>query len=238
MNPEQLNPESDFTPANYKLRVNGTVYEFTNPEPTAREILERIGQDPNLYSLIRIALNRERRILALDEETDLRRLGIEEFTFASSHRVFNIYVDETPVEFDKSDPTGLEILQKVGRHPSQYALTQIIVGEEDQFISAQEKADLLRKGIEKFTSVPWDEVEKEVTIVVNSEQHIVPKGKISYERLVDLAFNGSPPCGPQIRISITYSEGVPEQPEGSVRVGQSVKVKNGMIFDVSATNQS
>lgn len=230
--------QPDFTPASYNLRVNGTIYPFPNPEATAREILERIGEDPNIQALIRIAPDGTRHILALDEETDLRRPGIEEFTFASSRRIFNIYVDETPIEFDKPDPTGLEILQSVGKHPSQYALTQIIVSEEDQFISAQEKADLARKGIEKFTSVPWDEVKKEVTITINGQQHIVPKGKISYERLLSLAFDDNPPSGPNIRISITYSQGAEEQPDGSVRVGQSVKVKNGMIFDVSATNQS
>lgn len=167
MNPEQLNPASDFTPASYKLRVNGTIHSFTNPEPTARDIFTRLGIDPATHALILTSPQGERRMLALDEETDLRRPGIEEFTWVTMLRKFSIYVDETPGDFDKPDPTGLEILQRVGKHPDRYALTQIVLGEEDQFIGAQEKANLLRAGIEKFTSVPWDEVKMKLTIVVN-----------------------------------------------------------------------
>lgn len=238
MNPEQLNPESDFTPASYKLRVNGKVYEFTNPEPTARDIFERIGIDPTTHALILTSPNGERRMLALDEETDLRRPGIEEFTWVTMLRKFSIYVDETPVDFDKPDPTGLEILQRVGKHPDRYALTQIILGEEeDQFIGAQEKADLLRKGIEKFTSVPWDEIKKEVTIIVNAQQKVVTVSELSYDALVKLAFD-TPPTGGNVLFSVTYRRGQGNKPEGSLSQGEVVKIKEGMIFNVTPTNQS
>lgn len=230
--------ESDFTPASYKVRINGAIDSVPNPEPTAREILEHIGKDPTLFALVLKSPSGEERILPLDEETDLRRPGIEEFTFHSTQRVFHIYVDEMPLDFDKHDPTGEEILGLVSKHPSRYALTQIIVGVEDQFIDASEKVDLRTSGIEKFTSVPWDEVKKDITIIVNGQQKIVQGPKLSYQQVINLAYDNSPPVGAGVRITVNYSHGHHDQPQGSLVAGASVKVKEGMIFDVTATNQS
>lgn len=74
-----------------------------------------------------------------------------------------------------------------------------------------------------------------VTIIVNAQQHTVTKGELSFADVV--AFSGLP-SGPNIVFTVTYRRGHGNKPEGSLIDGQSVKVKDGMIFNVTATDKS
>lgn len=78
---------------------------------------------------------------------------------------------------------------------------------------------------------------KVVTIIVNGRPKEVPARELSYEDVVNLAFGNSPPTGPYVVITVTYSKGV-DRKEGSLQKGESVKLKEGMIFDVTATDRS
>lgn len=78
---------------------------------------------------------------------------------------------------------------------------------------------------------------KTVTIVVNGEEHKFPKTDITYDEVVALAFP-SPPTGPYIEISVTYRLGHGQKPEGTLAPGGEVKVKDGIIFNVTATDKS
>lgn len=78
---------------------------------------------------------------------------------------------------------------------------------------------------------------KTVTIFVNSREKTVPKGLISFMQLVALAFNPVP-TGENIVFTITYRKGHGDKPEGSLPEGESVKVREGMIFNVRATDKS
>lgn len=78
----------------------------------------------------------------------------------------------------------------------------------------------------------------EVTIVVDGTQHQWSEKEISYQQVVDIAYSGSPPSGDQVQISVGYRRGHGQKPEGDLEPGQSAKVKDGMIFDVTATDRS
>jgi len=79
--------------------------------------------------------------------------------------------------------------------------------------------------------------EKTVTIIVNGQPKKVPKKEeITFKEVVDLAYDNNPPSGPDVVITVTYKEG--EHKKGSLVEGQSVKVKDDMVFNVSATNKS
>lgn len=80
---------------------------------------------------------------------------------------------------------------------------------------------------------------KVVTIIVNTRPHEVEKNlDISYEAVVDLAYDGQPPTGPNIAFSVMYRRGQGNKPDGSLIAGGTVKVKDGMIFNVTATDRS
>jgi len=78
---------------------------------------------------------------------------------------------------------------------------------------------------------------KEVNIVINGREKTVPKGEYSFTQIVALAFNPVP-TGEFIVFTITYRGGHDHKPEGVLAENERVKVKEGMIFNVKATDKS
>lgn len=76
-----------------------------------------------------------------------------------------------------------------------------------------------------------------VTIIVEGTPHPWPKDRISYDQVVTLEVPDYPQH-PDITYSVKYKKGHGNQPEGTLAKGDSVKVKDGMIFSVSETGQS
>jgi len=76
---------------------------------------------------------------------------------------------------------------------------------------------------------------KTVTIIVEGSPHEWPKGEITYEEVVTLEI---PDYSSNITYSVGYERGQGNKPEGSISLGGSTKVKEGMIFRVSETGQS
>lgn len=82
------------------------------------------------------------------------------------------------------------------------------------------------------------EHDKTITIIVNGREKTVPKKEVlSFNEIVALAFD-TPPTGDNIVFTITYRKGHGDKPEGTIIEGQSVKAKDGMIFNVTATDKS
>lgn len=75
------------------------------------------------------------------------------------------------------------------------------------------------------------------TIIVNGRAKPWAVEVISFEEVVALAFK-TPPYGENTLYSVAYKGGVGEHPNGMLHEGESVKVKDGMIFDVTATDKS
>ena len=81
------------------------------------------------------------------------------------------------------------------------------------------------------------EHDKEVTIIVNTREKTWNKKEISYEEVIVLAF-GSYSNDENVVYTVTYSKGPDSHHEGSLVKGGIVKVKDGMIFNVTQTNKS
>jgi hypothetical protein len=79
--------------------------------------------------------------------------------------------------------------------------------------------------------------DKTFTIIVNARKKTVKDDKLSFDQVVKLAFE-HPLTGPNIMYTITYSNGPRENPEGNLLEGKSVKIKDGMIFNVIQTDKS
>ena len=80
-----------------------------------------------------------------------------------------------------------------------------------------------------------DKKDKTVTVIVNGRPREVEKGDLSYEGVVALS---GVQTGPNIEVTVTYSKGEDHKPKGSMVAGDSVKAKEGMIFNVTATDKS
>lgn len=78
---------------------------------------------------------------------------------------------------------------------------------------------------------------KEYTITVNARPKVVTSKELSFAEIVGLAFD-NPPTGPNVLFTVTYRRGEGKKPEGTLVEGDRVRVKDGMIFNVTATNKS
>jgi len=79
--------------------------------------------------------------------------------------------------------------------------------------------------------------EKEVTIIVEGTPHEWEEEKITYSEVISLEVPDYSQH-PEITYKVTYKNGNANKPEGILSPGASVKVKGGMIFNVSETGQS
>ena len=80
-------------------------------------------------------------------------------------------------------------------------------------------------------------VRRDVQIFVNTRPHTVPPGQISFEQVVEFAFPVLP-FGENTELTVTYRNGPPEHPKGSLLPGKSVTVREEMSILVTATDKS
>lgn len=76
-----------------------------------------------------------------------------------------------------------------------------------------------------------------VSIIVNARPKTVEKDEITFEEIIRLAYD-NPPTGENWVFTVTYHRGHGNKPEGSLVPGGTVKVKDGMVFNVTATDKS
>ena len=74
-------------------------------------------------------------------------------------------------------------------------------------------------------------------IVINGEQHVVPRRRLTFEEIVRLAFEDAI-FNDDIVYTVTYKRGSEQNREGSLVAGGSVFVNNGMIFNAKRTDKS
>ena len=86
--------------------------------------------------------------------------------------------------------------------------------------------------------VPIDvEDHKTVTIVVEGTPHKWPEEYITYDQVVTLEVPDYAQ-NPQITYTVIYKKGPRDKPEGTLSKGGTVKVVEGMVFNVTQAGQS
>ena len=149
-------------------------------------------------------------------------------TNLTAHLV-RIHIDREA--YESPNPTTGEALYALAHIAAHRELFREVDGEaEDELILRDaEKVQLQEE--EHFYS------QKAVTVVVNGEAHEVIETRLSFEEVVKLAYP-VPPRGQCIEFTVTYRDGPPANPKGTLTAGHSVKIKNRMKFDVTATDRS
>jgi hypothetical protein len=74
-------------------------------------------------------------------------------------------------------------------------------------------------------------------IIVNGQKKEVGTNVLSYDDVVNLAFDNNPPKGENVVITVTFSKAEDDK-QGTLIEGQRVEIKNGTIFNVKATDRS
>jgi len=78
--------------------------------------------------------------------------------------------------------------------------------------------------------------DKDFEVIVNTKKHRVEEPQIDFDSVVKLAYPTSPT--PTSEYTVTYRHGPHQNPQGALYPGQSVIVKNEMVFNVTPTNKS
>ncbi len=78
---------------------------------------------------------------------------------------------------------------------------------------------------------------KTVNIIINGRPRTVEKERLSFDEIVQLAYPGDPRAETTV-FTVGYSKGEENKPNGTLVAGDSVKVKEGMVFNVSRTDRS
>lgn len=76
-----------------------------------------------------------------------------------------------------------------------------------------------------------------VTITVNTTDSDEPKGKITYQRVIEIGYPDYA-AYPNATYSILYERGPKPNPEGALSKGGSVVIAEGMRFRVKRTGES
>ncbi|HWX98113.1 MAG TPA: multiubiquitin domain-containing protein [Solirubrobacteraceae bacterium] len=80
------------------------------------------------------------------------------------------------------------------------------------------------------------EREQDITIFVNTKRKEVEEDELTFDQVVALA---QPlPSGPNYEYTIDYRKAAGEKHKGELVQGETVTIKDGTIFDVTATDKS
>lgn len=147
-------------------------------------------------------------------------------------KYFAIEVDQKEI-LVQSPIKASEILIAANLDPEDYHLKQKFKGEKNIDLESDQLVDLREPGVECFKSIPT----KEICIIINGREKIVDNKKLSFDQIVHLAFS-KPPHGENTCFTVEYRKGPKQNKEGSLTDGETVKIKKGMIFNVTATDKS
>jgi predicted small metal-binding protein len=140
-----------------------------------------------------------------------------------------IHIDREP--YDSPSPTTGAALYELGHIAGHRELFREVVGAEEDELVPRTTEHIKLKHNEHFYS------QKIFEIVVNAQKKEVVETKLSFDQVVELAFPVKP-VGQNIMFTVTYRKGPKQNPKGSLLEGQTVQIKNGMIFDVTPTDRS
>ncbi|UWU25439.1 multiubiquitin domain-containing protein (plasmid) [Rhizobium sp. CB3060] len=214
----------------FKFTVDGVAFSSGDPEISGREIRTAAGLNPaSDFVLIELG-NATSRSVGLEELIAVGPNATPAFLAFRSDRAYSLTINERAFEWGAPEISASDIRKYAGI-PEDADL--FLDGDHDAPIENGDGVQLGRPDVQRIVSKP----KQKVRIIVNTREKLVKPGLISFHELVALAFPGTP-AGPTTSYTVSYRKGPEDRPEGTLIEGESVKVKNGMVFNVSATDKS
>jgi Multiubiquitin len=137
-----------------------------------------------------------------------------------------IHIDREPyVSPNPATGTALYALGKIAPHRELFREED---GDREDILVPKDDSKIQLVEDEHFYS------ESIFHIFVNGQKKTVTNKILSYADVVAIAFTPQP----EFKYTITYRKGPRSNRKGTLDEGQSVKIKNGMVFDVTQTNRS
>lgn len=222
----------------YGVLIGNEQLEFmsaviADPVPTGRQIFEAAGvREPLEHLVFQMLLNGLLEELRLDETVDLRSASVEKFLVFRNDRSFRLELDDRVVEWGGTRISGLTLKKLAEVDGATHVVWLDSRGGTDRQIDDAELVDLSTPGVERFYTAL-----KSITIKVNTRPHQVHTATLAFIAIVMLAFPDAAPSETRI-YTVTFKRGPDSNPEGTLVDGVSVKIKNGMLFNVTFTDKS
>lgn len=174
----------------------------------------------------------EKNVLDEIEVIDLEEYACSGNAIPNRVKYYLIRVDKEKFRV-QSPITAEEILIVAGLKPAEYVLVQKFHEGKRVELEADQIVDLREPGVERFKS----KLTKIISIIVNGQEHAVQEKHLSFMDLVVLGF-GEGANGANVCFTIGYRRNKGNKEEGSLVEGETVKIKEGMIFNVTRTDKS
>jgi len=207
-----------------KLTIEGKQFDWAEQYITGSQLKQLAGIPPDKDIYLSLEDPWDDELVSNDEKVNLAREGIEAFYIKKE---LKFLINHTSFAWKSQYIIGKQV-RRLGQIGSEDEIYLEVHGDyEDELITDETVVDLARPGIEHFISV-----DKQVILLVNTREREWDKEQISFQEVVQLANKqGS-------AYTVTYSHGPRQNPKGEMSLGDSVFVKNKMVFTVTPTRES
>jgi len=222
----------------YRILVGDDVLNFQprvimDPMPTGDHILAASGIADHInYVAYKVLKNGQLEELRSEEKTDLRDSGIERFIIFRTDRSFRFFLNQRAFDWGVAHITGstLKKLAGVGLQDNDVWLE--VPGAGERRIGDQDFVDLAAPGVERFHTRPMI-----YDIFVNTRPRQVRTSTLTFWQVVKLAYPDAVENSTTY-YTVTYKHGPASNPDGSMVAGETVRIKDGMRFNVTPTDKS
>ena len=222
---------------NYSIHISkGSTFETNNysskdPVLTGEQIIEKSGKHPaEEYILLHVENDGMLEDLNLRETIKISKKD-ELFYLFKNDQTYNLELNGRRYPWGSSTIND-SALRMIGNIPENHSLWLEKRSEADIEIKDDICVDLDASGLEKIYSK-----QSELEIIINGKTKKVSSSELSFSELVELAFPNQA-TNPNTAYTITYKRGCDCSPEGSLVKGQNVCIKDGGVFNVTATDKS
>jgi len=217
----------------YTITVNELTLTTLDPKITGRQLRGLAGATPaSAYVLILIAKNSTQSV-GLERTINLSEMeGQAVFRLFKGDRTYSFTINERGFEWGDASISGDDI-RAIAAIPDDHEL--IVDSDGDRVLEDDEDVRLKREGVERIFSRPGEA--RSVTIIVNTRPKLISSRWLTFIELIELAFE-TPPVGENVAFTVSYRKGPKRRPEGSLLEGGKIRIKEGMVFNVSATDKS
>jgi len=147
------------------------------------------------------------------------------------HAITSVRIHIDREVYPSPSPTTGAALYELANIPKHRELfREVDGGQEDELVARDETVVKLKED-EHFYS------QKAITIIINGQKKEVAETKLTFNEVVKLAFPALA-TGDNVMFTVRYRHGPRPNPSGTLLEGETVRIKNGMIFDVTQTVRS
>jgi hypothetical protein len=211
-----------------QILINGKKFETEDIYLTGKELKSLAGLPPVTELYLSLKRPWEDELVSDDQRVDLSRPEVEYFYVKKRLKFF---INNVAFDWDKPYITTEEI-RSVGKVDPEQELYN--AASPDLPLTSKDRIDLVQSGTDHFVSKKRS---VDLAVIVNGRSKSLKDDLITFDQVILLAF-GKIDQSLSRAYTVTYSRGAESRPEGIMIKGNEVRVKDKMIFNVTATDKS